>query len=209
MSIRDAFPTLASDGVGLHKAKGSKFHGYAFPLPFADERAAEKAVQRALEAIHAQHRTARHVCFAWQFGPDRFRAADDGEPAGSAGTPIHGVLRSHDLHWSLIAVVRYFGGTKLGIGGLIEAYRTAGQHAVAQAGVREALLMESLTIGYAPDLTRYVMQALQREEARIAAERYTDRYVLDIEVRAGRAAMLASELNAIHGVELLDAEGPD
>ena len=119
--MRDAFPTLVATGTGLFKAKGSKFHGYAFPLPFADETAAERAVARHLEAVKADHHAARHVCYAWQFGPDRFRAADDGEPGGSAGAPIHGVLRSHDLHWTLIAVVRYFGGVKLGVGGLIEA----------------------------------------------------------------------------------------
>ena len=124
--MRDTFPCLQQAGTGLFKAKGSKFHGYAFPLPFHDEAAAERAVDEHLEAVRKEHHAARHVCYAWQFGPTRFRAADDGEPGGSAGAPIHGVLRAHDLHWTLIAVVRYFGGVKLGVGGLIEAYREAG-----------------------------------------------------------------------------------
>ncbi len=204
MILRDAFPTLASEGSGLHKAKGSKFHGYAFPLPFADESAAEDAVARHLDAVRESHHSARHVCYAWQFGPDRFRAADDGEPSGSAGMPIHGVLRSHDLHWTLIAVVRYFGGTKLGVGGLIEAYRTGAQEAVLDAGTRESLLMTPLTFGYAPDLTRHVMQALQQEDARIKAERYTDRCLIDIEVRSGRASALTATLLDIHGVQAID-----
>ena len=202
--MRDAFATLQSAGTGLYKAKGSKFYGYAFALPFADEAAAEAAVALHLEAVKADHHAARHVCFAWQFGPERFRAADDGEPAGSAGTPIHGVLRSHDLHWTLIAVVRYFGGVKLGVGGLIEAYRSAGQEAVADAGITESLLMAPLTLSYTPDLTRHVMQAIQKEGARIVAERYTDRCLLDIEVRAGRAAPLRTELERIHGVIIKD-----
>lgn len=201
MTERDEFPTLLKPGTGLFKAKGSKFHGYAFPLPFADGEAAETAVQRHLDAIREDHHAARHVCYAWQFGPDRHRAADDGEPAGSAGAPIHGVLRSHDLHWSLIAVVRYFGGVKLGVGGLIEAYRAAGQDAVEQAGLGKSILMSPLTVRYAPDLTRHVMQALQSEDARIRAEHYTDRCVLDIEVRAGRCDPLLEALAHIHGVE--------
>ena len=204
--MRDAFPTLAGPGSGLFKAKGSKFHGHAFPLPFADENAAEAAVAQHLEAVKVEHHSARHVCFAWQFGPDRFRAADDGEPAGSAGAPIHGVLRSHDLHWTLIAVVRYFGGVKLGVGGLIEAYRAAGQEAVLDAGIMESHLMAPLTISYSPDLTRHIMQAVQNENARIKGERYTDRCLLDIEVRAGRISVLSNELARIHGVDIIQAK---
>jgi len=200
--VRDAFPTLAGRGEGLHKAKGSKFHGYAFPLPFADDSAAEAAVAACLNEVKEAHHAARHVCYAWQFGPDRHRAADDGEPAGSAGAPIHGVLRSNDLHWTLIAVVRYFGGVKLGVGGLIEAYRAAGQDAVQDAGTTESLLMAPLTISYSPDLTRHVMQAVQQEDARITEERYTDRSILDIQVRAGRAMELAQSLRNIHGIEV-------
>jgi len=199
--LRDTFPTLNGPGSGLYKAKGSKFHGYAFPLPFADEGAAEAAVEAALESVRKDHHAARHVCYAWQFGPDRHRAADDGEPAGSAGAPIHGVLRSHDLHWTLIAVVRYFGGVKLGVGGLIEAYREAGREAVADAGMGVSILKTPLTFGYAPQLTRHVMQALQHEDADILGERYTDRCLIDTAVRAERAEALIDIMLNIHGVE--------
>jgi len=199
--VRDTFPSLAGTGEGLFKAKGSKFHGYAFPLPFHDEVAAESAVQAHLDDVRKAHHAARHVCYAWQFGPDRFRAADDGEPGGSAGAPIHGVLRSHDLHWSLIAVVRYFGGVKLGVGGLIEAYREAGRLAVADAGLSENILKLPMTFGYAPSLTRHVMQAVQKAGADIAGERYTDQCLLDIAVAAGDAEALTQSLLDIHGVE--------
>ncbi len=206
--MRDAFPTLNGPGTGLFKAKGSKFHGYAFPLPFADGSAAGAAVNHHLEAVRADHHAARHVCYAWQFDPDRHRAADDGEPGGSAGAPIHGVLRSHDLHWTLIAVVRYFGGVKLGVGGLIEAYRSAGQAAVSDAGIGESLLMAPLTITYGPDLTRHVMQAIQEEGAHITAERYTDRCLLDISIRAGRVTEFTAGLGRIHGVAIKDPHAP-
>lgn len=199
--VRDAFPCLAGPGEGLYKAKGSKFHGYAFPLPFDDEEAAEVAVNAHLEEVRKEHHAARHVCYAWQFGPDRHRAADDGEPGGSAGAPIHGVLRAHDLHWSLIAVVRYFGGVKLGVGGLIEAYREAGREAVANAGLDTNILKTPMTFGYTPDLTRHVMQAVQQHSADILAERYDTRCLLDMAVPAGGADALAQALLRIHGVE--------
>lgn len=205
---RDTFPSLAGLGEGLFKAKGSKFHGYAFPLPFNDEAAAEAAVQQHLENVRKAHHAARHVCYAWQFGPDHHRAADDGEPGGSAGAPIHGVLRAHDLHWSLIAVVRYFGGVKLGVGGLIEAYREAGREAVADAGLSENILKLPMTFGYTPDLTRHVMQAVQQAGADILAERYTDRCLLDIAVAAGDAEGLKEALQNIHGVDLVKPKPP-
>ena len=206
--VRDAFPSLAGPGEGLFKAKGSKFHGYAFPLPFHDEAAAEEAVQAHLEEVRQAHHAARHVCYAWQFGPDRHRAADDGEPGGSAGAPIHGVLRAHDLHWSLIAVVRYFGGVKLGVGGLIEAYREAGREAVTDAGLSTNILKLPLTFGYTPDLTRHVMQAIQQRNADITGERYTDRCLLDVAVAASQADDLKSTLLNIHGVDLVDLASP-
>ena len=200
---RDTFPSLAKQGQGLFKAKGSKFHGHAFPLPFDDEEAAEVAVNAHLEAVRKQHHAARHVCYAWQFGPDRHRATDDGEPGGSAGAPIHGVLRAHDLHWSLIAVVRYFGGVKLGVGGLIEAYREAGREAVADAGLSKNILKHSMTFAYTPHLTRHVMQAIQNHGADILAERYTDRCLLDIAIAAGEAESLKQAFLNIHGVDLV------
>lgn len=206
--MKDTFPTLLGPGEGLFKAKGSKFHGYAFPLPFNDESAAENAVELHLEDVRKAHHAARHVCFAWQFGPERFRAADDGEPSGSAGAPIHGVLRSHDLHWTLIAVVRYFGGTKLGVGGLIEAYRAAGREAVDHAGVGSTVLKTHLTFGYAPNLTRHVMQALQKENADILGERYSDQCLLDVAVASGNAQTLTDTLLNIHGVEQVKPKQP-
>ncbi len=206
--MRDSFPTLLGPGEGLFKAKGSKFHGYAFPLPFDDEAASEVAVEQRLQEVRKAHHAARHVCFAWQFGPDRFRAADDGEPSGSAGAPIHGVLRSHDLHWTLIAVVRYFGGTKLGVGGLIEAYRAAGREAVEDAGTETSVLKTHLTFGYAPDLTRHVMQAIQIQGADILKEGYSSQCLLDVAVAAGSAETLTETLLNIHGVQLVKPKNP-
>ena len=206
--MRDTFPCLQQAGTGLFKAKGSKFHGYAFPLPFHDEAAAERAVDAHLEAVRKEHHSARHVCYAWQFGPARFRAAAAGAPGGRAGAPLPGVLRAHDLHWTLIAVVRYFGGVKLGVGGLIEAYRAAGHAAVANAGLSHNVRKLPMTFGYPPDLTRHVMQAIQQAGADIVAERYTDRCLLDLAVAAGDADPLTLTLLNIHGVDLVEPKTP-
>jgi len=100
--------------------------------------------------------------------------------------------------------VRYFGGVKLGVGGLIEAYREAGRDAVSNAGIGASVLKTQITISYAPDLTRHVMLAIQNEGADIVAERYTTQSLLDISVRAERADPLQQTLLSIHGVHIVD-----
>lgn len=104
----------------LFKDKGSKFIGYAYPIQ------AEEEVKPLLEAIKKEHHSARHWCYAWQLGVEniRYRVNDDGEPTNTAGQPIYGQILSKEITNVLIIVVRYFGGVKLGVGGLINAYKT-------------------------------------------------------------------------------------
>ncbi|WP_372793390.1 YigZ family protein [Lutibacter sp.] len=109
-----------SNGDALFKDKGSKFIGYVFPITSEDE------VKIHIDELKKKHHAARHWCYAWQLGVEdiRYRANDDGEPNNSAGQPIYGQLLSFDITNVLVVVVRYFGGTKLGVGGLINAYKT-------------------------------------------------------------------------------------
>src|SRR5699024_1705248 len=104
-------------GEGLYKAKGSKFYSYAFPVKDETE------VEQALVELKEKHHKARHFCYAWQLGRnyDHYRANDDGEPSNSAGMPIYGQLQAFEVTDILVVSVRYFGGTKLGVGGLITA----------------------------------------------------------------------------------------
>lgn len=132
--INDTYKTItkASKGV-LFKDKNSKFFGYAFPICHEDD------VKTHLESLKKKHHSARHFCYAYQLGKQEqevvFRANDDGEPNNSAGMPIYGQIQSFEVTNLLIVVVRYFGGVKLGVGGLINAYRTAAQMALEQSKI--------------------------------------------------------------------------
>lgn len=125
--IKDTYKTIvkASEEV-LFKDKNSKFFGYAFPVTTEDE------IKEHLEELKKKHHSARHWCYAWQLGKEEFhyRANDDGEPSNSAGMPIYGQIQSFEVTNVLIVVVRYFGGVKLGVGGLINAYKATAQMAL-------------------------------------------------------------------------------
>ena len=117
----------------MFKEKGSKFISYVYPISSEDE------VKEYIEALKKKHHSARHWCYAWQLGVDeiRYRANDDGEPNNSAGQPIYGQILSKDITNVLVVVVRYFGGTKLGVGGLITAYKTSANLILSEANIVE------------------------------------------------------------------------
>jgi uncharacterized YigZ family protein len=150
------------------REKGSRFIGYAFPV------ASEEGVQQALSELKQRYPDASHHCYAYRLGADgqRYRAQDDGEPSGSAGIPILNQLRSKQLSDVLLVVVRYFGGTKLGVSGLIATYK-----ATAAAVLEQAITVEkhlslpiSLTFGY--DKSHEVMQVLKAHRALIEAQEF-------------------------------------
>jgi putative IMPACT (imprinted ancient) family translation regulator len=119
--LKDTFKTISNPSEEiLFKEKNSKFFGYAFPILSDDE------VKPIIDVLHKKHFGAGHFCYAFQLGTDKiqFRTNDDGEPSNSAGTPIYGQIQSFGLTNILVVVVRFFGGTKLGVGGLISAYKT-------------------------------------------------------------------------------------
>lgn len=146
MSINDTYQTIAGTSEGLYKEKGSKFLAYAFPCSNEDD------VKNHLEALKTQHSKARHFCYAYRLGTEgaHTRANDDGEPSGSAGIPILGQLQSFNLTQALVVVVRYFGGIKLGVGGLVRAYKTAAEEALTNSQIVEIKLMQHylLTFDY-------------------------------------------------------------
>lgn len=143
--MSDTFRTIQSPSEGIYKEKGSKFLGFAIPV------SSEEEVTTTLKAFRKKYYDARHVCYAFVIGPTghQFQAADDGEPSNSAGPPILGAINSLELTNVLVIVVRYFGGTKLGVGGLIKAYRTAAQEALNEA---------EIVTGYEEDLVQFRFQ---------------------------------------------------
>lgn len=139
----DVYFTLNSPGSeAIFKDKGSKFFGYAFPVRSEDE------VTKILGEIRTNHHKARHWCYAYKLGFEQnvFRVNDDGEPSNSAGMPIYGQIQSFDLTDVLIVVVRYFGGVKLGVGGLINAYRSTAKIALENSQIISKTLNNSIRI---------------------------------------------------------------
>lgn len=158
MEILDTYLTLKEQSEGIYKEKGSKFIAYALPC-YSEEEA-----KKHLESWRKEHYQARHVCYAYRFGlnKDVFRANDDGEPNNSAGTPILGQIQSFDLTNVLIAVVRYFGGTKLGVGGLVTAYKSAAKDAIEQGTIIECQVYDRYRIEYTYDLMPELMNYLKK-----------------------------------------------
>lgn len=142
MSQIDTYQTLSAPSQAEFKDKGSRFIAYAYPILAADE------VKNIVENVRQQHHKARHWCYAYRLGVDgnQFRANDDGEPSGSAGRPILGQIDSFELTDVLVVVVRYFGGTLLGVSGLIRAYKTSTQMALQAAQIIEKNIDKTVTI---------------------------------------------------------------
>ncbi len=151
-----SYRTIQKPSSSTYKEKGSKFHAFAFPIT------TELEIKEKLDAIRKEYFDARHHCFGWILGAEKkhFRSFDDGEPNHSAGDPILGQIRSHNLTNVLIIVVRYFGGVKLGVGGLISAYKTAAEDALNNAVTIEEEVKEKISIVYdyvsTPEIMRLV-----------------------------------------------------
>lgn len=144
VEVKNTYRTLKKLSTGIYKEKGSKFIGFAVAC-YSEEEA-----KKYLEQWRKEHFQSRHLCYAYRFGIDQnvFRANDDGEPNNSAGAPILGQIQSFDLSNILIGVVRYFGGTKLGVGGLIHAYRTAAKDAILEGEIIELEVFEWLKLSF-------------------------------------------------------------
>jgi uncharacterized YigZ family protein len=151
----------------LFKEKGSKFFGYTFPV------SSEKDVKEKLEELKKKHHTARHFCYAYQLGIEniRFRANDDGEPNNSAGMPIYGQIQSFEVTNILIVSVRYFGGTKLGVGGLISAYKKSAQMALEVSDILAKTINIQYQLNFNYDLMNAVMRIVKEKNIEIIGQK--------------------------------------
>ncbi|PKH51738.1 YigZ family protein [Tenacibaculum sp. Bg11-29] len=166
--IKDTYKTIdVPSEETLFKDRNSKFFGYAFPV-FTEEE-----VKEAIEGLKKKHHSARHFCYAWQFGTDkiRFRANDDGEPSNSAGMPIYGQIQAFDVTNVLIVSVRYFGGTKLGVGGLINAYRTSAQYALEASEIKEKTIDVEYVLSFGYDMMNKVQRVVKERNLNIIAQK--------------------------------------
>lgn len=198
MEEQFTYKTITNTPVSDFRDRGSKFFGFAYPVRDVEE------VKERVKALKKEHPKAVHFCFAFRIGTDGtlYRANDDGEPSGSAGKPILGQIDSAGLTDVLVVVVRYFGGSLLGVPGLINAYKTATAEALAQAEVVERWIEEKLTLTFDYPAMNDVMHLLKQSEATI----YKQDLQLFCEVTAGipkkHADNYISKLQEIRGVEV-------
>ena len=202
----DTYLTLSAGGEAVYTEKRSKF--YAFAEHVDDEESAKARVA----ALRKQFYDARHVCFAYvlDFDGQRTRSNDDGEPSGTAGRPILGALRSAGLTFTLAVVVRYFGGVKLGTGGLVVAYREAAAAAIAEATVEERLIMEQFRVEVPYTDADVAMRFIRDGGGEITAREFSaEGTTLTIEIRASLLAPLRERLGKILSLRFLNEEGQD
>ena len=173
-----SYRTIKSPSEGLYKEKGSRFLSFAYPVYTDGE------IRLHLDRLRREYFDARHHCYAWVLGPDKkqFKAADDGEPNHTAGDPILGQIRSNDLTHILIVVVRYFGGIKLGVGGLIQAYREAAADAIRKAVIVEEEVVVHATLTYPFDKTSDIMRMIKDFNVLLLEQSYDTQCVLTVQV---------------------------
>lgn len=194
----DTYKTISSPSEGFFKDRGSKFISRAFPVTNEEE------VKSILSDLRQEYHDARHHCYAYIIGSDKsaYRINDDGEPSGTAGKPIYGQLLSYDLTNILVVVIRYFGGTKLGIPGLINAYREATKDALNQANIKEKLVTETLFITYDYPLMDVVMRFIKEKNLEIVSTKFELNCQIELKVRKSEAAMVEESFRNIYGVKL-------
>lgn len=195
----DRYRTINNTSEGVFRDKGSKF--IAFTYPFKQEH----ELKTILAALRAQHQKARHFCWAYRLGPDRthFRINDDGEPSGTAGRPILNVLLSADLTNILVVVVRYFGGTLLGVPGLIHAYKSATLEALANAVIIEKTLKDAYEVTFDYLQMNDIMRILKEEQLSIISQQFDNECKIKFEVPKMQLNGTISKLEKINGVKLI------
>ena len=199
MAVIDVYKTIAVPSEEtLFKEKGSKFFGYAFPVTSEDE------IKEILLSVKKSHHSARHWCYAWKLGvePVRFRVNDDGEPSNSAGQPIYGQIISADVTDVLVVVVRYFGGVKLGVGGLIRAYRSSAQLALEVSSIIEKTIEEKLLLKFEYQFMNKVMRIIKQKKLTIASQEMTSNCVLELSIKKSEIERIKKLFQTLHFLEV-------
>lgn len=194
----DIYKTLAADAEAVYKEKSSKFLAYAFPVED------EERIREILEALRKRYYDATHHCYAWRLGAhgEQFRANDDGEPSGTAGKPILGQMLSTDITNCLIVVVRYFGGTKLGVSGLISAYKESARAAIEAGTIIERTVDREIKIYFPYIAMNDVMRIIKEEQPTISGQEFDNLCSMVLSIRESRADMLVGKLQKAEGVTI-------
>ncbi|WP_214226519.1 YigZ family protein [Pedobacter sp. B4-66] len=197
MLFDDTYKTISAASEGVFKDKGSKFIAYAYPIRTDEE------VKTILQNLRSEHPKARHFCWALRLSPDRsiFRIQDDGEPSGTAGRPILNTLLSADITNILIVVVRYFGGTLLGVPGLINAYKTAAAEAIKEANVVEKTVNDIYEITFDYLVMNDVMRLMKEEQLNILDQNFDNSCVIKFEIRKASLNAVLGKLEKIDNLK--------
>lgn len=199
MSVASEYRTIAAPSEGVYREKMSRFLAFAFPVQSAVE--AKETIARVANEYH----DARHVCWAYMIGADckEFLSSDNGEPSGTAGKPILGQIRSAQLTNIVIAVVRYFGGIKLGTSGLIVAYREAARLAIEAADIVTGHEMTSISFTFPYQSMNAVMQLIKASEAKVLSQEFDNTCAVTLSIRSDHAVSLSTRLTGISGVSIV------
>ena len=191
----DTYLTLEAAAEAASRERSSKFLAYAYPVRTEEE------IREHLDALRKRHFDATHHCYAGRLGPrgERYRTNDDGEPSGTAGKPILGQLLSAEVTDCLIVVVRYFGGTKLGVPGLIAAYREAAAEALAAATVVERTVDREIRVDFPYMAMNDVMRAIKECQPTVRAQRFDNLCTMELTIRESRAEELEERLKKAGG----------
>lgn len=197
--MNDLYKTISGIAEGYINEQRSKFIAYAIPV-----RTPEEAKEK-VDAFRKQYYDARHVCWAYMLGYERtqFRVNDDGEPSSTAGKPILGVLNSHELTDILIVVIRYFGGVKLGTGGLIVAYRAAAADAIAHAEIIEKTVDETLTIRFEYPFLNEIMKVVKENNPQILAQKFDMDCEMTLQIRRSEVEKLKERLSKVESLRMV------
>lgn len=199
--INDTYKTIAAASEEiLFKEKNSKFFGYAFPVK------SEEEIKEILDRLKKEHFSARHWCYAYQIGTEKiqYRANDDGEPNNSAGMPIYGQIQSFEVTNTLIVVVRYFGGVKLGVGGLISAYKTAAQMAMENAIIIEKTIDKHFIISFGYAHMNKVMRIIKEKNLQIVSQKMEIDCEIEITTRKKNVQNLLDTFENLYEVKLIE-----
>ena len=195
METTDSYLTLARPAEASSRERSSKFLSFAYPVEN------EEQIREALDALRKRFYDATHHCYAWRLGPtgEPFRSNDDGEPSGTAGRPILGQLLSAGVTNCLVVVVRYFGGTKLGVPGLIAAYKEAAQEVLAAGEKVERTVDTRIEVRFSYLAMNDVMRIVKEEQPRIANQQFDNLCTMVLTIRESRAGELTEKLKKAGG----------
>lgn len=200
---KDTYKTIDTPAKGeLFKDRGSKFYGYTYPIN------SEEEVKPIIGQLKKEHHTARHWCYAWQLGTDkiRYRVNDDGEPSNSAGPPIYGQIQAFDVTNILVVVVRYFGGTKLGVGGLMNANKTASKLALEASGIIEKTIDRVFQITFQYKDMNKVMRIVKEKQLNITHQKLELDCEYTIPVRKKNANQIFELFTNLFGVAIKELD---